>query len=138
MAGSPIAANGTIYAVPDTEVEVKVDEKSTAKKGGVDATGDAVELGPVPATDVTDEQIADAKKWAEGDKGAADAGCTFDAEALATAAAKRRDDAVAAKKAGGGRRSAPRRRNRRVRSTPTTSPWSCPTGSQSTSTRLLR
>lgn len=99
VAGSPIAADGTIYAVPDTEVEVKVDEESAAKKGGVDVTGDAVTLGPVPATDVTDEQIAAAKKWAEGDKGAADAGCTFDAEALATAAAKRRDDAVAAKKA---------------------------------------
>lgn len=99
VAGSPIAADGTIYAVPDTEVEVKVDEKSAAKKDGVDATGDAVTLDPVPATDVTDEQIADAKKWAEGDKGAANAGCTFDAEALATAAAKRRDDAVAAKKA---------------------------------------
>lgn len=99
VAGSPIAADGTIYAVPDTEVEVKVDEKSAAKKDGVDATGDAVELGSVPATDVTDEQIADAKKWAEGDKDAADAGCTFDAEALATAATKRRDDAVAAKKA---------------------------------------
>ena len=100
VAGSPIAADGTIYAVPDTEVEVKVDEKSAAKKDGVDATGDAVTLDPVPATDVTDEQIADAKKWAEGDKGAADADCTFDAEALATAAAKRRDDAAAAKKAG--------------------------------------
>lgn len=99
VAGSPIAADGTIYAVPDTEVEVKVDEKSAAKKDGVDATGDAVELDPVPATDVTDEQIADAKKWAEGDKDAANAGCTFDAEALATAATKRRDDAVAAKKA---------------------------------------
>ena len=99
VAGSPIAADGTIYAVPDTEVEVKVDEKSAAKKDGVDATGDAVELGSVPATDVTDEQIADAKKWAEGDKDAANAGCTFDAEALATAATKRRDDAVAAKKA---------------------------------------
>lgn len=99
VAGSPIAADGTIYAVPDTEVEVKVDEKSAAKKDSVDATGDTVTLDPVPATDVTDEQIADAKKWAEGDKGAAKAGCTFDAEALATAAAKRRDDAVAAKKA---------------------------------------
>ena len=99
VAGSPIAADGTIYAVPDTEVEVKVDEKSAAKKDGVDATGDAVTLDPVPATDVTDEQIADAKKWAEGDKDAANAGCTFDAEALATAATKRRDDAVAAKKA---------------------------------------
>lgn len=99
VAGSPIAADGTIYAVPDTEVEVKVDEKSAAKKDGVDATGDAVTLDPVPATDVTDEQIADAKKWAEGDKDAADADCTFDAEALATAATKRRDDAVAAKKA---------------------------------------
>ena len=99
VAGSPIAADGTIYAVPDTEVEVKVDEKSAAKKDGVDATGDAVTLDPVPATDVTDEQIAAAKKWAEGDKDAANAGCTFDAEALATAATKRRDNAVAAKKA---------------------------------------
>ena len=45
------------------------------------------------------EQIADAKKWAEGDEGAADAGYAFDADALATAATKRRDDAVAAKKA---------------------------------------
>ena len=99
VAGSPIAADGTIYTVPDTEVEVKIDEKDAAKKGGVDATGTAVKLDPVPATDVTDEQIADAKKWAEGDEGAADAGCTFDADALATAATKRRDDAVAAKKA---------------------------------------
>lgn len=99
VAGSPIAADGTIYAIPDTEVEVKVDEEAAAKKDGVDATGTAVTLDPVPATDVTDDQIADAKKWAEGDKGAADAGCTFDAGALATAATKRRDDAVAAKQA---------------------------------------
>lgn len=99
VAGSPIAADGTLYTVPDTEVEVKIDEKDAAKKGGVDATGTAVKLDPVPATDVTDEQIADAKKWAEGDEGAADAGCTFDVDALATAATKRRDDAVAAKKA---------------------------------------
>lgn len=99
VAGSPIAADGTVYTVPDTEVEVEIDEKDAAKKGDVDATGTAVKLDPVPATDVTDEQIADAKKWAEGDEGAADAGCTFDADALATAATKRRDDAVAAKKA---------------------------------------
>ncbi len=99
VAGSPIAADGTVYTVPDAEVEVRVDEEAAAKKDGVDATGTAVKLDPVPATDVTDEQIADAKKWAEDDKGAADAGCTFDAEALATAATKRRDDAVAAKKA---------------------------------------
>lgn len=99
VAGSPIAADGTVYTVPDIEVEVKVDEKDAEKKGGVDATGTAVKLDPVPATDVTDEQIADAKKWAEGDEGAADAGYAFDADALATAATKRRDDAVAAKKA---------------------------------------
>lgn len=62
VAGSPIAADGTIYAIPDTEVEVKVDEEAAAKKDGVDATGTAVTLDPVPATDVTDDQIADAKK----------------------------------------------------------------------------
>ena len=99
VAGSPIAVDGTVYTVPDTEVEVKIDEETAKKEGGVDVTGGAVTLDPVPAVDVTDEQIADAKKWAEGDKGAADAGYTFDADALATAATKRRDDAVAAKKA---------------------------------------
>ena len=99
VAGSPIAADGTVYTVPDTEVEVRVDEEAAKKEGGVDATGDAVTLDPVPAVDVTDEQIADAKKWAEGDKSAADAGYTFDADVLATAATKRRDDAVAAEKA---------------------------------------
>lgn len=96
VAASPIAADGTVYAVPAEKLSIKLGEKAVEKKT-VDA-GD-VALEPVEATEVTDDQIAAAKKYAEGDKGAKKAGFSIDAEALATAAAKRRDDAVAAKQA---------------------------------------
>lgn len=96
VAASPIAADGTIYAVPTDKLDIKLGEKAAEKKA-VDA-GD-VTLEPVEASDVTDDQIAAAKKYAEEDEGAKKAGFDFDAEALATAATKRRDDAVAAKQA---------------------------------------
>ena len=96
VAASPIAADGTVYAVPAEKLSIKLGEKADGKKA-VDA-GD-VALEPVEASEVTDEQIAAAKKHAEEDKGAKKAGFNIDAEALATAAAKRRDDAVAAKQA---------------------------------------
>jgi len=95
-AGSPIAADGTIYAVPTDKFDIKLGEKAAEKKA-VDA-GD-VTLEPVEASEVTDDQIAAAKKYAEGDEGAKKAGFNIDAEALSTAATKRRDDAVAAKQA---------------------------------------
>lgn len=96
VAASPIAADGTIYAVPADKLDIKLGEK-TAEKKAVNA-GDVV-LDPVEASEVTDDQIAAAKKYAEEDEGAKKAGFDFDAEALATAATKRRDDAVAAKQA---------------------------------------
>ncbi len=96
VAASPIAADGTIYAVPADKLDIKLGEK-TAEKKTIDA-GD-VALEPVEASEVTDDQIAAAKKYAEEDEGAKKAGFDFDAEALATAATKRRDDAVAAKQA---------------------------------------
>lgn len=96
VAASPIAADGTIYAVPTDKLDIKLGEKAAEKKA-VDA-GD-VTLEPVEASEVTDDQIAAAKKYAEEDEGAKKAGFDFDAEALATAATKRRDDAVAAKQA---------------------------------------
>lgn len=96
VAASPIAADGTIYAVLDDKLDIKLGEKAAEKKT-VNA-GD-VALEPVEATEVTDDQIAAAKKYAEGDKGAKKAGFSIDAEALSTAATKRRDDAVAAKQA---------------------------------------
>lgn len=96
VAASPIAADGTVYAVPAEKLSIKLGEKADGKKT-VDA-GD-VTLEPVEATEVTDDQIAAAKKYAEEDKGAKKAGLDFDAAALATAATKRRDDAVAAKQA---------------------------------------
>ena len=95
-AASPIAADGTVYAVPAEKLSIKLGEKANGKKA-VDA-GD-VALEPVEASEVTDDQIAAAKKYAEEDKGAKKAGFNIDAEALAAAAAKRRDDAVAAKQA---------------------------------------
>lgn len=96
VAASPIAADGTVYAVPAEKLSIKLGEKVDGKKT-VDA-GD-VALEPVEATEVTDDQIAAAKKYAEEDKGAKKAGFDFDAEALAAAATKRRNDAVAAKQA---------------------------------------
>ena len=96
IAASPIAADGTVYAVPVEKLSIKMGEKA-AEKRTVDA-GD-VALEPVEASEVTDDQIAAAKKYAEEDKGAKKAGFSIDAEALATAATKRRDDAVAAKQA---------------------------------------
>lgn len=96
VAASPIATDGTIYAVPTEKLSIKLDEKAAEKK-----TADAgdVALEPVQASEVTDDQIAAAKKYAEEDEGAKKAGFNIDAAALATAATKRRDDAVAAKQA---------------------------------------
>lgn len=96
VAASPIAADGTIYAVPADKLDIKLGEKAAEKKT-VDA-GD-VALDPIEATEVTDDQIAAAKKYAEEDEDAKKAGFSIDAEALSTAATKRRDDAVAAKQA---------------------------------------
>lgn len=96
VAASPIAADGTIYAVPADKLDIKLGEKAAEKKT-IDA-GD-VALEPVEASEVTDDQIAAAKKYAEEDEGAKKAGFNIDAEALSTAATKRRDDAVAAKQA---------------------------------------
>ena len=56
-------------------------------------------LEPVEASEVTDDQIAAAKKYAEEDEDAKKDGFNIDAETLSTAATKRRDDAVAAKQA---------------------------------------
>lgn len=96
VAASPIAADGTIYAVPGEKVDVKVSKKAEGKKS-IDAGN--VSLAPVEATEVTDDEIAAAKKYAEEDAGARKAGFSFDVDALAQAATKLRDDAVAAKQA---------------------------------------
>ena len=96
VAASPIAADGTIYAVPGEKIDVKVSKKAEGKKS-IDAGN--VSLAPVEATEVTDDEIAAAKKYAEEDADAKKAGFSFDADALAQTATKRRDDAVAAKQA---------------------------------------
>ena len=96
IAASPIAADGTVYAVPAEKLSIKMGKKAAEKKT-VDAGNVALE--PVEASEVTDDQIAAAKKYAKEDEGAKKAGFNIDAEALATAATKRRDDAVAAKQA---------------------------------------
>lgn len=99
VAGSPIAADGTVYVLPQTVAKVKISAK--IKKGAtvVASSKYKFELTPVEALDVTDDMLAAAKKYAEGDKDARKDGYSCDAEALATAATKRRDDAVAAKQA---------------------------------------
>ena len=91
---SPIAADGTVFSVSNTQVEVSFTAKDE-EGSEIDATGrGGFELTPTDALEVTDEQINKAYEYASKDTtdGAPDA------DALKTAATKRRDDAVAAKK----------------------------------------
>ena len=91
---SPIAADGTVFNVSNTQVEVSFTAKDE-EGSEIDATGrGGFELTPIDALEVTDEQINKAYEYASKDTtdGAPDA------DALKAAAAKRRDDAVAAKK----------------------------------------
>lgn len=94
VSASPIAADGTVFNVSNTQVEVSFTAKDE-EGSEIDATGrGGFELTPIDALEVTDEQINKAYEYASKDTtdGAPDA------DALKTAATKRRDDAVAAKK----------------------------------------
>lgn len=98
-AGSPIAADGTIYQVPCTKAELTIDD-AFAKGEKIDlaelAEQDSVlDFTPIDAVDVTDDEINDAVTFAMAYKGK-DAP---NVDALQHAATNRRDTAVAAKKA---------------------------------------
>ena len=91
---SPIAADGTVFSISNTQVEVSFTTKDEEGSES-DATGrGGFELTPIDALDVTDEQINKAYEYASKDT----ADGAPDADALKAAATKRRDDAVAAKK----------------------------------------
>ena len=93
IAGSPIAADGTIYTVPTTKAQV------TIKNDGQDLSGQVTFKLKVPSADtVTDDQIDAAAKYAE--EGGASSAAT--AKVLQQAATARRDaaaNAVSAQKA---------------------------------------
>lgn len=98
-AGSPIAADGTIYQVPCTTAELTLDD-AFAKGEKINlaelAEQDSVlDFTPIDAADVTDDEINDAVTLAMAYKGK-DAP---NVDALQHAATNRRDTAVAAKKA---------------------------------------
>ena len=98
-AGSPIAADGTIYQVPCTKAELTLDD-AFAKGEKINlaklAEQDSVlDFTPIDAVDVTDDEINDAVTLAMAYKGK-DAP---NVDALQHAATNRRDTAVAAKKA---------------------------------------
>lgn len=98
-AGSPIAADGTIYQAPCTKAEITIDDVF-AKGKKIDlaelAEQDSVlDFTPIDAVDVTDDEINDAVTLAMAYKGK-DAP---NVDALQHAATNRRDTAVAAKKA---------------------------------------
>lgn len=85
IAGSPIAADGTIYTVPTTKAQVSV------KSDGQDLSAQASFKLKVPSADtVTDDQIDAAAKYAE-EGGASSAAV---AKVLQQAATARRDAAV--------------------------------------------
>ena len=91
---SPIAADGTVFNISNTQVEVSFTAKDE-EGSEIDATGrGGFELTPIDALEVTDEQIN--KAYESASKDAPDG--APDADALKAAATKRRDDAVAAKK----------------------------------------
>ena len=91
IAGSPIAADGTIYTVPTTKAQV------TIKSDGQDLSAQATFKLKVPSADtVTDDQIDAAAKYAE-EGGASSAAA---AKILQQAAITRRDAAVNAVSAG--------------------------------------
>lgn len=93
IAGSPIAADGTIYTIPTTKAQV------TIKNDGQDLSGQVTFKLKVPSADtVTDDQIDAAAKYAE--EGGASSAAT--AKVLQQAATARRDaaaNAVSAQKA---------------------------------------
>lgn len=85
IAGSPIAADGTIYTVPTTKAQVII------KSDGQDLSAQATFKFKVPSADtVTDDQIDAAAKYAE-EGGASSAAA---AKILQQAATARRDAAV--------------------------------------------
>ena len=113
VAASPIAADGSLFDVPsqrasltvgaDTDVDpdspdvpATPDEVAPLPDTDYDSTGDvAVTLTPADMTTVTDDQIAEAKRYASQDPQAA----AGSADQLASSATAKRDDAVAQKKA---------------------------------------
>lgn len=117
-AGSPIAADGTIYQVPCTKAELTIDD-AFAKGEKINlaelAEQDSVlDFTPIDAADVTDDEINDAVTLAMAYKGK-DAP---NVDALQHAATNRRDTAVAAKKAAEGGSGAPGRGTAQSRRTP--------------------
>lgn len=85
IAASPIASDGTVYAVPTTKAQV------TIKSDGQDLSSQAAFKLKVPSADtVTDDQIDAAAKYAE--EGGASSAAT--AKVLQQAATARRDAAV--------------------------------------------
>ena len=88
IAGSPIAADGTIYTVPTTKAQV------TIKSDGQDLSAQATFKLKVPSADtVTDDQIDAAAKYAE--EGGVNSAAV--AKVLQQAATARRDAAVNAR-----------------------------------------
>ena len=96
IAASPIAADGTVFAAPDTTMELSIATDDPDEDIDVSSYG-TFELEPIAALDVTDEQIEAAYKLALDDADENDD--APDADELRAAAVARRDGAVAQKEA---------------------------------------
>ena len=85
---SPIASDGTVYEVPKNVVHIEMDESMGASESVIVSESDAFVFNPVPADELTDEQVADALRWVVRDPDPA-----VDAEALERAVEERRSAA---------------------------------------------
>ena len=87
---SPISAEGDVYQVPDTTIEITLDSEAV-EEGKTTTVSESLVFVAIDAADVTDEIIDEALKWAKKD----DSIDADRAEELADKARAARDDAIA-------------------------------------------
>lgn len=89
---SPIAADGTVYTVPDATVEVSIDSDAKKDQPYDISTDHGFELAPTDPAQVTDDQIKSAYDYASKDEEQDSSAL----DSLKDAATAKRDEAVAA------------------------------------------
>ena len=95
--GSPIASDGSLYYVDGTVLSLDVPEARNANTVLEVPSDQTITLRQKPDIEVTDQDIADAKQWAQKDNQGQDSKGSEVASELANKAQTRRNEAVEAK-----------------------------------------